>query len=94
MQLPEKKLQSLKALIKKAIIVKYITIPNLREVNGKIRHGAIGMPQANGIFLPINEVLSKNIKVHKLTKDSPLTLVLKDALIMLQMITEEPTPVQ
>ena len=54
----------------------------------------MGMLQINGLFSPINEVLAKDVKYHRLNKDSPLTLALEDALLIFQLVTDNPTPIQ
>ena len=48
----KKKQEAIKKEIKHAIRAQYISSPSLRELNGKIRHGAMGILWINGLFSP------------------------------------------
>ena len=50
------------------------------------------MPWANGIFSPLNNALAKNIRVHKLATNKPLTIALHDCNILVNLVGKEPTP--
>ena len=81
-----KNLDSIYKEIKQAIRARYITTSKLQEVNSKIWHAVIKMLWANGLFLLINKVLSKNVIFHRLQPDVPLTNALSDAMLMIKMV--------
>ena len=64
----------------------------LERLNGYLRHTSLAMPWANGLFAPINNVLSTNVTTHKLKDSKPLKGALEDFSTIISAIAAEPTP--
>ena len=92
MTLPPEKINKIKSIVKQIIRKKYIHFKDLESLNGKLRHAAMAMPWANGIFYPIIATLTVKLKIYRLSPNSKLTQVLQDFVIILSLAAEEPAP--
>ena len=92
MQLPNEKIAKTKAGIKKHIRRGCISNKELERLNGYLRHAALAMPWANGLFAPINNTLTKNVNMQKLKDGNPLKGALEDFSTIISAIAAEPTP--
>ena len=88
MELPAKKIEVIRQGITQSLRNGYVTHKDLQRLNGKIRHAALGMPWANGLFAPINKALGRDVKMHRLAKNSPLAMALRDARTMTRLVAE------
>ena len=91
MELPARKLEVIVTAITTSLRKGFITNKDLQRLNGKIRHAALGMPWANGLFYPINKALAKGVRAHRLGKKAPLRQAFQDARTMVQLVAREPT---
>ena len=94
MELPPKKMEVIMQAITQSLRRRHIAHKDLQRLNGKVRHAALGMPWANGLFHHINIALGNEIKIHILGKKSPLSTVLRDARTMARLVSREPTLLQ
>lgn len=92
MRLPNEKLTKIVAAIKQHLRAHHIEHKELERLNGKLRHAAMAMPWANGLFHPINKALATQRKFIRLTPTSNITNALRDFTTIIRLVEQTPTP--
>lgn len=92
MRLPHEKLQKIVQSIKQHLRTKHIEHKQLERLNGKLRHAAMVMPWANGLFHPINKALARGTHHIRLNDTSAVTNALRDFVTITRLVEQNPTP--
>ena len=90
-QLRIKKYKKIKEQINTGKKKEYLEYKQLQKLHRSGYYAAIGASLTNGLFLPLNNELGKDIKIYQLKKVSALVKALENHFLIAKLTSENPT---